>query len=83
MGWRSVTRIARSVFFKRQSSSVICITFGDRPHLILTQGKIDEAESRFERALAIQERTLGPEHSAVATTLVNWAHSLVKQARRF
>lgn len=41
--------------------------------LLITQGKLDEAEPLFERALDIRERVLGPEHPDVASTLNNLA----------
>lgn len=50
---------------------------------MLSQGQFDKAALRFERALAIQEQELRPEHPGRATTLRNWAQLLVKQARYF
>ena len=38
-----------------------------------TQGKSTQAEPLFKRSLAIKEKTLGPEHPSVATSLENMA----------
>ena len=40
-----------------------------------------EAEPLYQRALAIYENALGPEHPYVATTLENYAALLRKTAR--
>lgn len=45
------------------------------------QGKYGEAEPLYERALAILEKALGPEHPHVATTLNDQAGSLKTQVR--
>ncbi len=37
------------------------------------QGKYAEAEPLYQRALAIVEKALGPEHPTVATALENYA----------
>ena len=37
------------------------------------QGRYAEAEPRYRRALAIQEKALGPEHPDVATSLTSLA----------
>ena len=37
------------------------------------QGKYEQAESLYERALAIREQQLGPEHPDTATSLNNLA----------
>jgi len=42
------------------------------------QGKYSEAEPLYRRALAILEKTLGPEHPKVATVLENLAILLRK-----
>ena len=41
--------------------------------LYYTQGQYAQAESLFERSLAIREKALGPNHPAVATCLENLA----------
>ncbi len=41
--------------------------------LLKTQGKLDEAEPLYRRALAIFEASLGPAHPDVATSLNNLA----------
>lgn len=43
------------------------------------QGKYAEAEPLYRRALAIQEKTLGPEHPKVAASLNNLAGVLRSQ----
>jgi len=49
----------------------------ERSHALVevrdTQGKYAEAEPLYQRALAISEKTLGPEHPQVATSLNNLA----------
>ena len=40
------------------------------------QGKLAEAEPLFQRALALGEKTLGPDHPTVATRLNNLAQLL-------
>ncbi len=45
------------------------------------QGKYVEAEPLYQRALAIREKALGPEHPAVATVLENYAALLHKLNR--
>ena len=47
-----------------------------------TQGHYARAESLFEWALAIQEKTLGPDHREVATSLENYADLLRKTHRK-
>ena len=37
------------------------------------QGKYDEAKPLYERAIAIDEKALGPDHPGVATDLNNLA----------
>ncbi len=49
--------------------------------LYKTQGRYAEAEPLLKRALAIREKTLGPEHPRVATTLENYAALLRKTGR--
>ena len=46
-----------------------------------SQGKYTEAEPLFMRALAIDEKALGPEHPSVATNLENYAGLLRKTDR--
>lgn len=45
------------------------------------QGKFNEAEPLYRRALAISENALGPDHPIVATTLKKWAGLLENQVR--
>ena len=45
------------------------------------QGKYDEAEPLFRRAIDIGEKTLGPEHPNLATGLNNLARLLRAQVR--
>ncbi len=45
------------------------------------QGKYPEAEPLYQRALAIWEKALGPEHPNVATVLENYA-ALLRQMNR-
>ncbi len=45
------------------------------------QGKYNEAEPPYQRALAIDEKALGPDHPRVATVLENYAALLHKLNR--
>ena len=45
------------------------------------QGKFDEADPLYLRAIEIGEKTLGPEHPSLATTLNNRAGLLEQQVR--
>jgi tetratricopeptide (TPR) repeat protein len=45
------------------------------------QGRFDEAEPLFRRALAIYEKAAGPEHPAVATLLSNLSQVLKVEGR--
>ncbi len=45
------------------------------------QGRYAEAEPLFQRALAINEKALGPEHPDVAQSLENYA-ALLRQTTR-
>ncbi len=45
------------------------------------QGRYAEAEPLFQRALAIDEKALGPEHPDVAQSLENYAALLRQTAR--
>jgi len=47
--------------------------------MLLDQGDLAEARSLYERALAIREKALGPEHPHTATILSNLASVLQKQ----
>ncbi len=49
--------------------------------LYRAQGKYTEAEPLYQRALAIVEKALGPEHPQVATVLGNYAALLHKLNR--
>ena len=46
------------------------------PPLLANQGKYDDAEPLFKRALAIREETFGPRHPDVASSLNNLARVL-------
>ncbi len=48
---------------------------------LAAQGQFAQAEPLFKRALAILEKTLGPEHPHLATTLKNYAALLRKLDR--
>jgi tetratricopeptide (TPR) repeat protein len=54
---------------------------GGMGEVYLAQGKYTEAEPLYQRALAIVEKALGPEHSDVATVLENYAALLHKLNR--
>ena len=45
-----------------------------------TQGRYDEAESLYQRALATRERVLGPDHPRVALSLNNLARLYLSRA---
>ncbi len=49
--------------------------------LYKTQGHYAEAEPLYQRALAIVEKALGPEHPHVATSLENYSALLRQTAR--
>ena len=49
--------------------------------LRVAESRYSEAESLYERALAIREKTLGPEHPELATSLENYAALLRETAR--
>ena len=49
--------------------------------LYYSQGKYNEAEPLYRRALSIWEKALGPEHPDVATVLENYALLLRKTNR--
>lgn len=49
--------------------------------LYQTQGKYAEAEPLYERSLAMDEKTLGPEHPDLAESLKNYAALLQKMGR--
>ena len=49
--------------------------------LLATQGKFEEADSLYLRAIEIGEKTLGPDHPDLATRLNNRAGLLRKQVR--
>ena len=49
--------------------------------LYLAQGKYAEAEALYQRALAILEKSLGPEHPDVAQVLENYADLLRETGR--
>ncbi len=49
--------------------------------LYRAQGRYAEAEPHYQRALAILEKVLGPEHPDVATSLENYA-ALLRETER-
>ncbi len=49
--------------------------------LYYAQGQYSQAEPLYQRALAIREKTLGPEHPKLATSLENYAALLRKLDR--
>ena len=56
-----------------------CLT--NLAELYRAQGRYAEAEPLYQRALAIREKTLGPEHPNVATCLENYAFLLREMGR--
>ena len=55
---------------------------GANPNLTRwAQGRYDEAEPLYQRALTIREKALGPAHPNVATALENYA-SLLREMDR-
>ncbi|MCP4936076.1 MAG: tetratricopeptide repeat protein [bacterium] len=46
--------------------------------VLLDAGKYSEAKAPFERALAIREKVLGPEHPDVAASVPRWLKRLTK-----
>ena len=50
---------------------------------VANQGKYDDAEPLYKRALAIREETLGPRHPDVAGSLNSLAGLLVSQVTWF
>ena len=78
--------------YKRQaiiktSYSVICISrqqrFSAHPLLHLVQHEFVEATTLYKRALAIQEKVLGPDHPDLAMTLNNLGDACYEQVRVF
>jgi tetratricopeptide (TPR) repeat protein len=49
--------------------------------LYQTQGQYGKAEPLYQRAVAIREKALGPEHPDAATSLENYADLLRKMRR--
>ena len=49
--------------------------------LYYTQSRYAEAESLYQRSLAIRQKALGPEHPRVATSLENYA-ALLRETDR-
>ena len=47
----------------------------------MDQGKYEQAEPLYQRALAIREQALGPEHPETLKTLQNYANLLRKVER--
>ena len=59
----------------------MAISLNNLAALYDAQGKYGEAEPLYQRALAIWEKALGPEHPNVATCLENYAALLKKMGR--
>jgi hypothetical protein len=57
---------------KRQATSSSLLEAGDEYY----QGKYEQAEPLCQRALAISEQALPPDHTDIATTLENYASLL-------
>jgi tetratricopeptide (TPR) repeat protein len=57
------------------------MTLNNLAELYRVQGRHAEAEPLYRRALAIREKTLGPDHPDVATVLVNYAALLRETGR--
>jgi len=51
-------------------------TLSNRAYLLLRAGDHASAEPLYRRALAIQEKALGPDHASLAVGLNNFAHLL-------
>ena len=51
----------------------MAVTLNDLAEVYSLEGKHKEAESSYVRALAIYEKSLGPDHPNVATVLHNLA----------
>jgi hypothetical protein len=51
----------------------VATNLGNLARVYYTQGQYAKAEPLFQRALAILEKALGPEHPAVVTSLENYA----------
>jgi tetratricopeptide (TPR) repeat protein len=54
----------------------VAITLHNLARLYHHQARYTEAEPLYRRCLAIEEKTIGPEHRRVATTLNNLAELL-------
>jgi Tfp pilus assembly protein PilF len=59
----------------------VAITLGNMAVVLDRQGRLELAEERFRRALAIEEKAYGQHHPEVAVTLGNLGDSLGKQGR--
>ncbi len=57
-------------------------SLNDLAVLYRNQGKYGEAEPLYKRALAIREKSLGPDHPDVARNLENYAELLLKTNRK-
>ncbi len=57
----------------------MALVLSNLAELLRNQGSYSEARPLFERSLAIDEKTLGPEHPDVAITLNNLAILLEQQ----
>ena len=53
----------------------------EQSHSRLSQGRLQEAAFFYERAIAIREKALGPEHPDLATSVNNYATLLYSQVR--
>ncbi|CAN0505877.1 unnamed protein product, partial [Ectocarpus sp. 12 AP-2014] len=59
----------------------LATTLNNRASLLQSQGKYDEAEPLYIRAIAIREKALGPDHPDVASCLNNLAGLRQSQVR--
>jgi tetratricopeptide (TPR) repeat protein len=59
----------------------VATSLGNLARVYYTQGQYAKAEPLFQRALAILEKALGPEHPAVVTSLENYAFFLRNMGR--
>ena len=62
-------------------SAYVGQTLNNLAWLYHTQGRYAEAEPLYQRALAIREKALGPEHPEVAASLENYAALLRETSR--
>ena len=65
-----------------QQGPRLATTLNNLVGLYLKQGKYEEAEPLYQRALAIDEKALGPEYPDTASIRENYADLLRKTERR-